>query len=77
MTENKRIVIVGGGIAGLAAAQAAREASAEAQITMVLQEPQLPYYRTRLCEVISGLAAEKLSIHPQIWYTAKRRRFLP
>jgi len=68
MAENTRIVIVGGGIAGLSAAQAARETNQAAQITMVLQEQHLPYYRTRICEVLSGLDAEKLAVRPQEWF---------
>ncbi len=43
-----RIVIVGSGIAGVAAAEAVRSASAESEITLVSSERELPYYRLNL-----------------------------
>lgn len=68
MTEQK-IVVIGGGIAGLSAAQAAREADAQARIHLICGEKRLPYYRTRICEIFSGLAAEKLVVRNFQWFT--------
>ena len=70
--EAKHIVVIGGGIAGLSAAQAARETDDTALIWLVCGEERLPYYRTRICETFSGLAEEKLTVHGAEWYEARR-----
>ena len=55
MTDNgKRIIIVGGGIAGVRAAEAARKTSPEAEITLIHDEPGLPYNRLNLTLMIAG-----------------------
>ncbi|MCL1816370.1 MAG: FAD-dependent oxidoreductase [Clostridiales bacterium] len=64
----KNIIIVGGGIAGLSAAQAAREADSQATIHLVNAEKLLPYYRPRICELFSGLDPEKLTVRPKQWF---------
>lgn len=64
----RKIIIVGGGIAGLSAAQAAREADPEARIHLICGEKRLPYYRTRICEIFSGLAADKLIVRNHQWF---------
>jgi nitrite reductase (NADH) large subunit len=63
------IVVIGGGIAGLSAAEAARKASPGALITLVCQEEVLPYYRLNLTRYLAGeIQASELPIHPQSWY---------
>lgn len=68
----KKIVIIGGGVAGLSAAQAARETDAQAEIHLVCGEGRLPYYRPRICERFTGLPEEKLAVHDADWYAARR-----
>ena len=67
--SNRRILIVGSGIAGVSAAEAARKTDAEAKITLVGAEADLPVYRLRVAEVLKDPAnAEKLVLHPLSWY---------
>jgi len=68
MTEARRIVIIGGGIAGLSAAQAARQTDAEARIFLICAEAELPYYRTRIPELMNGVDPEKLLLRSYQWY---------
>lgn len=63
------IVIIGSGIAGLSAAEAARRQDPQCLVTLLSDDSHLPYYRQRLCEVLGGPArADQLLIHPQEWY---------
>ena len=66
--NSKNIVVIGGGAAALFSAQAARSSDNEANITLVCGEKKLPYYRTRICEVFSGLAPESLVVKPLKWF---------
>ena len=67
------IVIIGGGIAGLSAAEAARSTSPDASITLVCQEEELPYYRLNLTRYLAGeIGAGDLPVHPQAWYAEQR-----
>lgn len=65
---NGRIVIVGGGIAGV---QAASSLAGSWDVSLVLGEDFLPYYRMRIEEIIAGTAPESLYIHPAGWYEEK------
>ena len=65
---NGRIVIVGGGIAGV---QAAFSLAGSWEVSLVLGEDFLPYYRMRIEEIIAGTAPESLYIHPAGWYEEK------
>ena len=65
---NGRIVIVGGGIAGV---QAASSLAGSREVSLVLGEDFLPYYRMRIEEIIAGTAPESLYIHPAGWYEEK------
>lgn len=67
-----KIVIIGGGAAGLFAATQARKQDAKAEITLVCGEKILPYYRTRICEVFSGLEPKKLLVHDENWFTEQK-----
>lgn len=64
----QKIIVIGGGIAGLSAAQAAREADAEARIHLICGEKRLPYYRTRICEIFAGLDPDKLIVRNHQWF---------
>lgn len=64
-----RIVIVGAGVAGVAAVEALREAAPAAAITMVSRERGLPYQRLNLTRLLAGeLDARDLPLHPASWY---------
>ena len=63
-----KIIVVGGGISGLSAAQAAREADPEARIHLICGEKCLPYYRMRICELFSGLSSDKLTVRNYQWF---------
>jgi nitrite reductase (NADH) large subunit len=73
-TDSKaRVLIVGGGIAGLAAAEAVRQAAADARVTLTSGEPTLPYYRLNLTRYLAGeVARAELPVHPATWYTEQR-----
>lgn len=67
----KRIVIVGGGEAGVAAANAVRDADERAEIVLLSDEPDLPYERPPLSkEVLTDGALEtSKSIREPAWYS--------
>jgi len=66
---NGSIVIIGGGIAGVSAAEAARAHAPDARITLVSQEPDLPYYRLNLTRYLAGeIGVDTLPVHPADWY---------
>lgn len=69
----RRIVILGGGIAGVAAAESARKTAPDAAITLVAREAELPYYRINLTRLLAGEIDESsLPIHPAAWYSENR-----
>ncbi|MDD4601129.1 MAG: FAD-dependent oxidoreductase, partial [Negativicutes bacterium] len=71
-TDNARILIIGGGIAGLSAAEEIRKHSQTAVITIISNEKQLPYYRLNLTRYLSGdVDKRNLEIHPKEWYDQK------
>jgi len=71
--QTRHIVIVGGGVAAISAAEAARRASPEARITLLSREPHPPYYRLNLTRLLAGeIGAEELVIHPPNWYAEQR-----
>jgi nitrite reductase (NADH) large subunit len=66
---NKRYIIVGGGIAGVSAAEAIHALQPEADITLISEEPNLPYFRMSLTRYLAGeVEREKLTLHNQQWY---------
>jgi nitrite reductase (NADH) large subunit len=68
-----KVVVIGAGIAGLSAAEAVRRASPGAEVTLVSEEAELPYYRLNLTRYLDGeIGAEQLTIHPLSWYTEQR-----
>ncbi len=65
----QRIVVLGGGIAGLTAATEARRQSPRASITLVLREQSLPYYRLNLTRFLAGdVREEELQIQSHQWF---------
>jgi len=73
----QRIVVLGGGIAGVSAAEAARQAAPAAEIALISCEPELPYWRLNLTRFLGDeIKAEALPLHPAGWYTQQRIRLL-
>ena len=67
--QNLSIVILGAGIAGISAAESIRGAAPAAKITIVSNEPGLPYFRLSLTRYLAGeIASNELYIHPEQWY---------
>jgi nitrite reductase (NADH) large subunit len=70
-------VIVGAGIAGVAAVESLRAAVPSAEITVVSKEPELPYYRLNLTRFLAGeIGEEELPLHPASWYEEQQIRLL-
>ena len=66
---NKRYIIIGGGIAGVSAAEAIHTVQEDADITLISEERNLPYFRMSLTRYLAGeVEREKLSLHDQQWY---------
>ncbi len=69
----KKIVVIGGSIAGISAAEAARKQDPDAVIVVLSHEHVMPYYRLRICEILNEPdLAEKLYLHPVSWYEERR-----
>lgn len=66
-----KVVVVGGGVAGLVAADSSRGADDEASITVLSEEPHLPYRRPALPLVVKGcvpsLAAITMFDRKALW----------
>jgi len=73
----QRIVVLGGGIAGVAAAEASRQAAPDAEITLLAGEPELPYWRLNLTRLLAGeIKEDALPLHSAAWYEQERIRLL-
>lgn len=70
--EKAKYLIIGNGIAGLAAAREIRANDEEGAVVMVSSEPTLTYYRVKLTEYISkDFADEDLLVSKENWYQDK------
>jgi nitrite reductase (NADH) large subunit len=73
----RRLVVLGGGIAGVAAAEAARQVAPAAEITLLSGEPERPYWRLNLTRLLDGeIQEDALPLHPASWYEQQRIRLL-
>ena len=64
-----KVIIIGGGIAGLTAAETIRKSNSEAKISIITDEDYYPYSRIKLSKYInSDINFEDLYIHKQSWY---------
>lgn len=64
-----RYIIIGGGIAGVSAAEAIHALQPESDITLISEEHNLPYFRMSLTRYLAGeVEREKLTLHNQQWY---------
>jgi nitrite reductase (NADH) large subunit len=72
-----KIVVVGAGIAGLAAVEAIRAASPDTDILLISKENQPPYYRLNLTRYLAGEIGEnELPIKPQGWFEENQVQLL-
>lgn len=71
------IVIIGGGVAAVNAADTISSRNKKARITIVSKEKYLPYYRTRLTEILDNdIPMERLEIKKQSWYDERNIRLM-
>ncbi|NQT92655.1 MAG: FAD-dependent oxidoreductase [Lentisphaerae bacterium] len=70
--DDVRILVIGAGIAGVSAAETVRDAAPASHVTLLSQEPRLPYYRLNLTRYLAGeIDMDSLPIHPRGWYGEK------
>ena len=70
-------VIVGAGVAGISAAESLRAASPTAEITLISNESEIPYYRLNLTRYLAGEIGEQdLPIHLANWYEEQKVRLM-
>lgn len=75
--DKVKYLIIGNGIAGLAAAREIRKLDGEGNITMVTSEPYLTYYRLKLTECLSkNFEREELLVNDEDWYKEKNIKVL-
>lgn len=68
--DDYRYVIVGGGNAGVSAAQAIREIDKESPLIMISDERDLPYRRPMLTKNFSLIdSSDPYAMHPSKWYS--------
>lgn len=73
----QRIVVLGGGIAGLTAASEARRQAPQASITLVSREQSLPYYRLNLTRFLAGdIAENELQIESAEWFVEQSIEYM-
>ncbi len=66
---DEHFVLIGGGAASLECAKAIRSRNHTARITMVCGEPELPYNRPALSDVLAdGLSLQSILLHEADWY---------
>ena len=72
-----RFVVIGAGGAGMAAVEALRKAAPAAEIVLISQETELPYYRLNLTRYLAGeVNRQDLFIHPAAWYQEQQVQVL-
>jgi nitrite reductase (NADH) large subunit len=72
-----KVIIVGAGIAGISAAESVRKTAAQAEIFLISNEIELPYYRLNLTRYLAGeIRADQLDVYPESWYAEQRIRLM-
>jgi nitrite reductase (NADH) large subunit len=72
-----RVVVIGAGGAGTAAVESLRKAAPGAEIVLISQETELPYYRLNLTRYLAGeVHRPDLFIHPPAWYEEQQIQLL-
>jgi nitrite reductase (NADH) large subunit len=67
-TPALRILVVGGGIAAQSVVEALRERDRSTEITMVCEEPRLPWDRVSLSHLLIDGDVDELQLRPHAWY---------
>jgi nitrite reductase (NADH) large subunit len=71
--QGEHILVVGGGVAGVTAAETARAYAPQATIQLLCKEPDAPYNRLNLTRLLAGEIGEgDLPLHDEAWYRAER-----
>ncbi len=71
------ILIIGGGVAAVNVADAVSSRNKKARITIISKERYLPYYRTRLTEIIDNeIPMERMLIKKESWYDERNIKLL-
>lgn len=70
----ERIVIIGAGLAGAKGAEALRDQGFEGEVTLVGEEPHLPYERPPLSKsyLLGDTPFEEAFVHPADWYESNK-----
>jgi nitrite reductase (NADH) large subunit len=75
--EKTKIVIIGGGIAGLSSAEEIRNNTDIPEITLISAETELPYYRLNLTRYIANeIDKNSLTIYPKSFYDEKKIKLI-
>ncbi len=73
----EKILILGGGIAGLTAAEEARKCLADVEISLISKEFGLPYFRLNLTRFLAGeVCEEELPIQSSNWFTQQKIKLI-
>ena len=68
-THTTDVLVIGGGIAGQAVCEALRDRGSDLRITMVCEEPRLPFDRVSLSHLlVDGKDPAALQLRPEEWY---------
>lgn len=77
-SQNKPYVIIGGGIAGVSAAETIVAQQPDSELVLICGEANLPYFRMNLTRYLAGeLEASSLPLHTEEWYSSKHIRLMP
>lgn len=72
-----RVLVLGGGIAGVTAAEHARATSSRAEITLVNKEADPPYFRLNLTRYLAGeVEVDSLPLKARAWYEKQKIRLI-
>ncbi len=75
--KKTNVVIVGGGVAGISAAESVRNSSPDSEITVISSETEIPYYRLNLTRYLGGeITRDTLPIHNPEWYRQNKIKIL-
>jgi len=73
----KRVLVIGAGIAGTAAAESIRATAPSTEIVLISQEAEVPYYRLNLTRYLAGeISRQNLPMHPAAWYDEQHIQLL-
>lgn len=78
MKASYDLVVVGGGIAGLSAAEAFAEAMPGARTALLNGEERAPYKRTAISKHLRcGYGPDEFALHPEAWFAERRIEVVP